>query len=76
MDAISMRLLSLAELIKRFETHQPGLFLKYDIDPQPIIRFRDFIAHHYDDSDYEIIFDVCVQHLPILKKSLQKMINS
>jgi uncharacterized protein with HEPN domain len=32
--------------------------------PYPIIRFRDFISHHYDKADHEVLFDLCKNDLP------------
>lgn len=69
LDAISMRLQTVCEHVKRIETKVPGAFQTVHFDPLPIIRFRDFISHHYDEADYEIIFDICTHHLHSLRKS-------
>ena len=41
-----------------------------------IIRFRDFISHHYEMLDYEIIYQICNEYLPqlelVLKQELAK----
>ncbi len=46
------------------------------MDPQPIIRFRDFISHHYDEADYEVLFDVCKNYLPGLKENVLNLTES
>lgn len=37
------------------------------MDPQPIINFRDFISHHYERTDVEIIYDICLNDIQELK---------
>lgn len=37
------------------------------------MKLRDIISHHYEHVDHEIIYDVCKNHLPILKNTLQLM---
>ncbi len=70
MDAISMRLQVIGENVKKIHEACPDYFPSRDIDPNPIIRFRDFISHHYDAADYELVFDICTHHLPRLKQKL------
>lgn len=65
LDAVAMRLQVIGEHVKKIEQIQPGYFLTVlGIDPTPIIRFRDFISHHYEKTDYEIIFDICKNEIP------------
>lgn len=75
LDGIAMRLQAISEKIKQIEKSSPGVFLSVGIDPQPIIRFRDFISHHYEEADYEILFDVCRNHLPFLEEKVQELLE-
>jgi len=68
MDSVALRLQVIGEHVKKVDTLDPGLFPeKLQIDPEPIIRFRDFISHHYEKTDYEIIFDIIKSNLPSLE---------
>jgi uncharacterized protein with HEPN domain len=40
------------------------------------MRLRDIVSHHYEKVDHEIIFDICQNHLPNLKATISKIINS
>lgn len=74
LDAIAMRLQVIGEHVKKIEHINPEYFRTIiHIDPTPIIRFRDFISHHYEKTDYEIIFDICKNEIPQL---LHKIENS
>lgn len=73
LDAISMRLQVIGELLKKIHKLDNNFFDKYpEINWQQIMRLRDIISHHYENIDHEIIFDICKHHIPQLKtKSLQ-----
>ena len=53
------------------------LFLKQynEINWDNIMRLRDIVSHHYEQVDHEIIFDICKNHIPKLRKTIQKMIK-
>lgn len=72
LDAITMRLQVIGESVKKIETAFP-LFFENEVnhDVTDIIRFRDFISHHYEKLDYEIIYDICVHKLPEFKAKLE-----
>jgi uncharacterized protein with HEPN domain len=36
---------------------------------------RDIISHHYFETDAEVIFDVCKNHIPELAETINKMIR-
>ncbi len=70
-DAIISRLLAIGEGIKKIEKKNPGFTEKHlTPDVEMIIRFRDFIAHHYEKLDLEIIYDICTGKIPELKTSV------
>jgi len=75
MDSISMRLQLVGEKIKKIDQKSPGLLEKVGIDPYPIIRFRDFISHHYDKADHEVLFDLCKNNLPDLKDKILQILQ-
>lgn len=74
LDAISMRLLAIGEKIKTIETQHSGLLKKTGLEAKSIIRFRDFVAHHYDDVDYNVILDIGKNHISILKKQIKNLL--
>jgi len=38
-----------------------------DMEWNKIIRFRDFISHHYEMLDFEIVYEICKDYLPALE---------
>lgn len=69
LDSVSMRLQVVGELLKKIHKGNPTLLEKHpEINWRNIMRFRDIISHHYEKVDHEIIFDICQNHLPELKK--------
>ncbi len=68
LDAIATRLQAIGENCKKIVQINPNIQEKYpEIEWEKIIRFRDFISHHYEKLDYEIIFEICFTDLPDLK---------
>jgi uncharacterized protein with HEPN domain len=68
LDAIVTRLQAIGENLKYtsrknnlLQTHYP------EMEWNKIIRFRDFISHHYEMLDYEIVFEICETYLPKLE---------
>jgi uncharacterized protein with HEPN domain len=72
LDAISMRLQVIGESVREIQKVALS-YLKesYGIDWDRIARFRDFVSHHYDQIDHEIVFDICKMHIPSLKTAIQ-----
>ena len=76
LDAVSMRLQVIGETVKKINKIEPLLFERYpDVEWSKIMRLRDIISHHYEMVDHEIIFDICENHLPRLKSTIQKIIR-
>ena len=68
LDSISMRLQFIGESLKKIEKINKNFFKAYDaIEWEKIINLRDFISHHYDMLNHEIIFDICTNHIPKLR---------
>jgi uncharacterized protein with HEPN domain len=76
LDAVSMRLQVIGELTKKIYKIEPSLLEEYsEIEWEKIMKLRDIISHHYEMADHEIIFDICKNHIPILKSTIQKIIG-
>lgn len=77
LDAIVTRLQAIGENVKNTSRKHNLLEENYpEIEWNKIIRFRDFISHHYEMLDYEIVFEICEDYLPklevVLKTELSK----
>lgn len=77
LDSIVTRLQAIGENLKNTSRKHNFLQTNYpEIEWNKIIRFRDFISHHYVILDYEIVFEICEDYLPklelILKEELAK----
>ncbi|MBG6111988.1 uncharacterized protein with HEPN domain [Flavobacterium sp. CG_23.5] len=77
LDAIVTRLQAIGENIKNTSRKHNLLEINYpDMEWNKIIRFRDFISHHYEMLDYEIVYQICENYLPklefVLKTELGK----
>ena len=71
LDSICMRLQIIGELAKKIQKIDPGIFERNkEIEWQNIMKLRDIISHHYENVDHEIIYDICSNHLPRLKKAV------
>ena len=76
LDAVSMRLQVIGELTKKIHKNEASLLDAYpEIKWSEIIKLREIISHHYEMVDHEIIFDICKNHIPRLKSTIQKIIK-
>lgn len=76
LDSIAMRLQVIGELLKKVEKADNSFLKNYnEINWENIMRLRDVVSHHYEKVDHEIIYDICQNHLPLLKKTIQKMLK-
>ena len=74
-DAISMRIQVVGETIKQIEKRHRKFLNQYtEIEWDKIMRLRDIISHHYENMDHEIIFDVCLNHLTRLQRTVNEMV--
>jgi len=77
LDSICMRLQIIGELLKKIHKIDPEILERYPhIDWPNIMKLRDIISHHYEHVDHEIIYDICKNHLPPLKTTVQQMSNN
>ena len=77
LDAISLRIQIIGELLKKIDKIDNSLLKRYpEIEWEKIMRLRDIISHHYEMIDHEIIFDICIHHIPKLKATVQRIIDA
>lgn len=75
-DAVVMRLQVIGELIKSIQNKNHNYLKRYNqIDWNEIIRMRDKISHHYLDLDVEIVFNICKENIPELKKVINTILS-
>lgn len=68
LDAIVTRLQAIGENVKNTSRKHNLLQSNYpNVEWNKIIRFRNFISHHYEMIDYEIVFQICEDYLPKLE---------
>ncbi len=76
LDAIAMRLQVVGELLKKINKMDKSLLENYpEIEWDKIMRLRDIVSHHYEKVDHEIIFDICIHHIPRLRSTIHKIID-
>jgi uncharacterized protein with HEPN domain len=76
LDSICMRLQIIGELVKKIYKNNPEIFSAFpQIEWSNIMKLRDIISHHYEHVDYELIYDICKNHIPPLKKIIQQIFN-
>jgi uncharacterized protein with HEPN domain len=74
LDAITMRLQVVGESVKQIQKLDAAYLDDYrEIQWDKIARFRDLVSHHYENVDYEIVYDICKNHIPQLAIVLVKM---
>ncbi len=77
LDSINARLQSIGENVNKIERANRNFFnANLQIDPVPIIDFRNIISHEYELLDYEMIFKICVEDLPILKQKIETYLSN
>ncbi len=75
LDAMCMQLIAIGESLKNLDKVTEGkLLLRYpDINWKRAMGMRDVLSHHYFDLDAELVYNVCVQHIPSLAATLEQM---
>jgi uncharacterized protein with HEPN domain len=74
LDAIAMRLQIIGENVRSLSKLDLKLLEKHsEVEWQNIMRLRDLISHHYDVLDHEIIYDICSEHIPVLRRVIEEM---
>ena len=76
LDSISMRLQVIGETVKKIDQKNPEMLKKESgIEWEKIMKLRDIISHHYNIIDYEIVYDICENHVQNLKLAIRKMFD-
>ena len=77
MDAICMMLIVIGESLKNLDKITNGKLLsRYpDVDWKKAKGMRDILTHHYVDINAEAVFYTCKEKIPLLQKTIQRMIN-
>ena len=78
LDSVCMQLINIGEALKQVDkVSENKLLTKYSgIDWKSAKGMRDIITHHYFDIDAEIVFNVIRNKLPLMKVTIQKIINN
>jgi len=77
LDAICMQLIAIGESIKNLDKISNKLLLKKhpDFEWKKAMGMRDIISHHYFDLNNEVVFQVCKDEIPKLKKVLKRVLK-
>jgi uncharacterized protein with HEPN domain len=76
LDSICMQLIAIGEALKQVDRMTKGELLKRypEVDWKGAKGMRDFLTHHYFDIDAEAVFNTCTKHVPLLKRTIEKII--
>lgn len=77
LDSICMQLINIGEALKQVDKLTGSKFLPGypGMDWKKAKGMRDVITHHYFDIDAETVFVVCSEHIPEMKKVVDKILN-
>jgi len=77
LDSICMQLINIGEVLKQIDklTDSKLLVIYPEIDWKKAKGMRDIITHHYFDIDAETIYAVCSEHVPQMKKVMEKILS-
>ncbi len=77
LDSLCMLLIAIGEALKNLDKTTNKSFLRRfpQVDWKRAKGMRDIISHHYFETDAEVIYDVCKNHIPELAQTINKMIR-
>ena len=77
LDSLCMLLIAIGEALKNLDkTTNKSLLRQFpQVDWKKAKGMRDIISHHYFETDGEVIYDVCKNHIPELAETINKMIK-
>jgi uncharacterized protein with HEPN domain len=75
LDSICMQLINIGEVLKQVDKLTDSkLLVNYpEIDWKKAKGMRDIITHHYFDIDAETIYAVCLEHVPVMREVIAKI---
>lgn len=74
-DSLIIRLQAIGENIKKIERIQHGFSKDNLFINSGVIRLSDLISHHYELLDYQVIFNICKNDIPILKEKISNFLT-
>ncbi len=75
-DGTLMRLQALGELLKSIVQKHPELISDMNYpEINDVIKFRDYVSHHYERLIHEIVYSITQIDLPKLKDRLLNLMN-
>ncbi len=77
LDSICMQLIAIGESLKNIDkiTNKKLLENYPQVDWKGAKGIRDIISHHYFDLDAEEIYNICNEKLPLLKITIEKIVQ-
>ncbi len=77
MDSLCMQLIVIGEAIKKLDKITEGRLLPQypDVDWRKAKGMRDILTHHYADVDPHAVFFTCSDKIPVLHKTIGKIIE-
>lgn len=84
MDGVSMRILSIGELVKRLphEFRQEAARKEGEMgvesltDWRGLAGLRDYVAHDYDNVNYQIMYETALKEIPQLRNTCAAMLEN
>jgi uncharacterized protein with HEPN domain len=72
-----MMLIVIGEALKNLDKITDGDFLPQypEVDWKKAKGMRDILTHHYADIDAEAVYHTCEEKIPLLQKTMRKMIT-
>ena len=76
LDSICMQLINVGEALKQIDKLTDSKLLAGypEMDWKKAKGMRDIITHHYFDIDAETVFVVCSEHIPDMKKAVERIL--
>lgn len=77
LDSICMQLINIGEALKQIDKLTDNkLLTNYpQVNWKHAKGMRDIITHHYFDIDAEIVYTACNEHIPDMKKTIEKIVS-
>ncbi|MCD6272127.1 MAG: DUF86 domain-containing protein [Deltaproteobacteria bacterium] len=77
LDSICMLLIAIGEALKNLDkTTNKSMLPQYpQVDWKKAKGMQDIISHHYFETDAEVIYDVCKNHIPELTQTINRIIR-
>ncbi|RJP82677.1 MAG: DUF86 domain-containing protein [Desulfobacteraceae bacterium] len=78
MDAICMMMIVIGESLKNLDKITSGTLLPQypEVDWKKAKGMRDILTHHYADINAEAVFFTCKEKIPLLRETIQKMMEA